>query len=400
MLKKTLIITTILIISVVSGFYLIIKCDINPYEYIYYSSLRKKFNKEQDKLNIKFIPVDTAIVKKIPFDYITIIGGIKNSNIIRHDSYVKTLERDLNITDTATEKYKNKGSVITIGRFKNKIAILYTDYQFESLWLNEPGYWLALSLDNGINYKTYYTGLTQMFYYDFRRDFQIDNYKNDSTFQVSANIVRLIDQGAYPGLPPQYENVDSNLVVQFDLKKLTKDSDNDNLTDITELKMNLNPYSKDTDGDGILDDIDSNPRFKSVIGEKTTAIEAIVEGNLPLSTYWKDNSCIITTANQYRINYSKTKKINETYLIVTDNKDIQTISLADKRLIILSNKEYLKYSGRFPSCIDRYFINIFKCNFWNNAYIIETSNKISSDVYVIKRISDGWKIILIGGSIM
>lgn len=396
--KKILVIIVTLLTLIFIAVILLNYFQINPNKFLYYSSQEENYFKDLHKSNrtglLKFEPADIRIVKKIPYDFITVSKvNDQIKSISQHKKFEK-LRKELNFKDYYNDTsfvsiaFHYKNNVLTFGRLKNKIAII-----FESYDLIGPGVSIAISNDNGTTYKTYYTGLTNKCYYDIKENDSIPLFVNNTTIQLKVDLVRIIKKSIWVELP-KYEIIDKNLLLTLDLKKIMNDSDHDNLTDLTELNLNLNPKNKDSDGDGIQDDIDTNPRFRSLNEDKTCVFEELIEQKNRRKLKRFENSYYIRNDNNSKHLDYKHLKIKFTELIVTDNKTFQSINPSENRIIIMTTEEFKKYKLKYPM-VDRIEnVEIFRCDFWFNAYKVYKSNSNSSEEYIIKRTWNGWKFIL------
>ena len=257
----------------------------------YYDSLRKTWEHKE------FTPVSIETAKKNKYDYVK-IAKVDNPVIYNSrqvfseylDSIMQSQRENMNDFkkfDSIMQAMRNekigiipKMSVIKQEKSGNNWAIIYTDSKYDDFIYGGWGYWLALSYDNGKTWKKYYTGLTENCYYFLKRNSKITLWKDSSTLQIEATIVRQISEVIHP-MPAEFETIQDSIAVQFEISQITQDSDNDGLTDIVEKKMMLNPNNPDSDGDGIIDSEDKNPRFKSVKTEKALIYETLIENFRP-----------------------------------------------------------------------------------------------------------------------
>ncbi len=380
----------------------------------YYDSLQKT-EKE-------FTPADYQKAKTNPYDYVTIVRidnpapYLGNSSIFSDSASTFTIppnhEKPLEIPtddDPATFIRKldsmmratlpseffekvgivSKMSVVKEERDENLWTILYTDFKYDDAIWGEKGYWIAISEDNGATWKQYYTGLAENFYYYFKQNSAIPLWKNVTTLQIEAALVRQISPVAHP-LPGEYELVEDSIAVLLDFSKIIQDSDGDGLTDIVENKLMLDPYNPDTDGDGIIDSEDKNPRFKSIKTDKSILYESFIEethldrrkGEIDL-----DKLTVIP-------NHPDFQGMEDVILIVSDDKDLHGVNLQIETAIIMTSEEYKSYKEKYP--VTPSFMDIsplFKCDRKKNCYKIHIHSLTSSSTYAVQRTKSGWKII-------
>ena len=192
--------------------------------------------------------------------------------------------------------------------------------------------------------------------------------------------MRLVERSGHPGPGPEYELLKDGIVTEISIDSLKKDSDLDGLTDIVERKMMLNPYSADTDNDGINDYLDLNPRFKRQSNDKSSMYEFL----LSQMEYFHGSDTLISFETNSEINhFADTIPM---YLIVTDNPDLQNIYPVDSRLIILTQEEYKKHNEQYPNTfLDISISPMFKVNWRKNTYKISTSFMTGGETYLIKK---------------
>lgn len=373
-------------------------------EEIYFDSISKKWK------DYEFRPVDVEIAKKIPYNFIN-VEKINNAAPINkrdvfsnyYDSIMDLNKKDRNNFEkfdsimTIVENQKigpiKKMSIVKEGRLGNKWGILYIDSKYDDFIYGGWGYWIAISNDNGKNWNQYYTGLTENYFFYFKRNSKIPLWKDINTIQIESAIVRQKSAVMHP-IPAEYEIVEDNLAVEIDLSKIILDSDNDGLTDVAELKMLLNPNNPDTDGDEIIDSEDKNPRFKSCKTNKSIIYESLIENYSPD----EKGEMYIDLLNPQTIkeNSENSFDYDGISIFVTDNEDLQRIDLKKTTLIIMSSKEYEEYEKQYPShFIKSNYSQMFKCDKKKDTYKIHTSYLTGGNTYLIKKTKDGWTISLI-----
>jgi hypothetical protein len=262
-------------------------------------------------------------------------------------------------------------------------AIIYLDGKYND-YTDEQGIWIAVYNKKEKSLKKYYTGLSQNAPLHIKWDSKFPLIKNDTVLQIEASLLQKISVAVIPGKPAEYKLVKDGLLIEFDLKKIALDSDNDGLTDIEENKMMLNPYSSDTDNDGIPDKTDANPRFSLPRTDKTIIYEAIIDNitnNLLCDSLFS------------RFNGSINDSV-KTYLIISNSADIQAINKVNKRIIILTEEEYKTAKEKYYKPLSRfYFSPLFKIDGTENTYQMYVSPTSGSmQTFIIKKTGKGWEI--------
>jgi hypothetical protein len=288
----------------------------------------------------------------------------------------------------------DKYDAIKYGNLKDNQAVIYTDSKFNGCF--ENGYWIALSNDNGKNWKQYYTGLTVNKNYYFKSNSKISLWKNSNTIQVEVAMVKKISDRVIMLSPEKFATVKDSIAIELDISKITKDSDSDGLTDIVENIMLLNPQNPDTDGDGITDAKDKNPRFKSKKTAKSILYEVLMESHL----YFDTDSYQINFSNlpQIKKNIFNKEKRDLISIFVTDDKEVLGLQLKNETLIVMSPKEYEKYKFKYPFSFNtQVFSKMFLCDGEDDVYIIEKSSCSSGSTYLIKKNDQGWEVSFFGG---
>jgi hypothetical protein len=379
----------------------------------YYDSLKKIWNHKD------FVPVEINITKKIPYPFIKVFKQNNPAPYSNENPFVGMLDtlagenigdkneflrNNFSKIDSLMEIERNekigvvyKMSIIKQGRFGNRWCILYFDSKYDDFVYGGAGYWIAISDDNGKTWKQYYTGLTDGFYYSFKKNSKLELLKDAATFQIECVIIRKKEEVPHP-MPPNYEIVQDSLSIEVNIGEIIKDSDNDGLTDIAESKMLLNPTNADTDGDGIIDSEDRNPRFASRNSESIKIYNAFF-GN-----YYRSNDkgvIEIDNSNFSELEKSKSDSLteggmDEISLLITDDKDLQGVNPRDKTLIIMTSNEYERHKDIYPSTfIKSDFSPMFKCDKLKDTYKINTSYLTGGATYIIQKTKKGWKIFLL-----
>lgn len=372
----------------------------------YYDSLIKTWDHKE------FKPVSIEAAKKNKYDYVKTVKvdnpSIYNSRQVFSEYWDSIMQsqrenmKDFKKFDSIMQAMRNekigiipKMSVIKQEKNGKNWAIIYTDSKYDDFIYGGWGYWLALSYDDGENWEKYYTGLTENCYYFLKRNSKIGLWKDSYTLQIEATIVRQISEVMHP-LPAEFETIQDSIAIQLDINKITQDSDNDGLTDIVENKMMLDPNNPDTDGDGIKDSEDKNPRFKSIRTEKSIIYETLIENFRPN----KKGEMEIDLMNPPTYEKSKIESLygdfESVYLFVTDDKELQGLNLHNETMIIMSSLEYEDYKKKYPShFIESDYGQMFKCDRKKNTYKIHTSHLTSGATYIIQKTKTGWKIFMI-----
>lgn len=372
----------------------------------YYDSLRKTWEHK------KFTPVSVETAKKNEYDYVKIVKinnpAIYNSRQVFSeywDSIMQSQNKNMNDFikfDSIIQAMRNekigiipKMSVIKQEKSGSNWAIIYTDSKYDDFIYGGWGYWLALSYDNGETWKKYYTGLTENCYYYLKRNSKIPLWKDSSTLQIEATIVRQISEVIHP-MPAEFETIQDSIAVQLKISQITQDSDNDGLTDIVEKKMMLDHNILDSDGDGIIDSEDKNPRFKSTKTEKSLIYETLIENFRPN----KKGEMELDLTNPPVYEKSKTDSLYGDFesvnIFVTDDMDLQGLELHGETMIIMTSKEYEEYKLKYPShFIKSSYSQMFKCDKKKDTYKIQTSQLTGGSTYIIQKTKKGWKIFML-----
>lgn len=138
---------------------------------------------------------------------------------------------------------------------------------------NKYGLWLIEK--NKADFKPYFLGLTQNVYLPefYGKD---QKFLENNQFVMTGTLVDIQRLSRIPMLP-KYEVVKDGVQFSIKLEDIKKDSDQDGFNDLFENFIGLNPNSADTDGDGISDFDDPNPKYKSGTEKFTMMYEALVD---------------------------------------------------------------------------------------------------------------------------
>jgi len=272
-------------------------------------------------------------------------------------------------------------------------AFVYYAWQYENRSFGEPGIWVAYSEDNGESWSYYYTGIVdkQPLYVKWYSSHPLINEQGD--LQIEACLLRQMSQFMHPGPGPSYQLVKDGLLLTLDLETLRKDSDGDGLTDIVEAKFRTDLNNADTDGDGVPDNLDMNPRFAPQRTEKTSVFEAIID-NEGLCRRWDDEDCEVPFTKMPESHYVDDN--TATILIVTDDSSLQSIQPKSYRVIILTTEEYENESRCFKNDLDVMRITpLFKVDGEDDTYVVSESIGTGGTKYMVKKTPKGWKIVAI-----
>jgi len=212
-------------------------------------------------------------------------------------------------------------------------------------------------------------------------------WKNSNTLQVEAAEVKTISERILPSKSEEFGAVRDSLAIQFDLSKITLDSDNDGLTNIVEEKMLLNSNNPDTDGDGIIDSKDRNPRFKSKKTAKSILYEALMNKYV-----FEDNSNYLIDLSKLPKKRSYPQKYtNSISIFVTDDISIKGLELDNETLVVMSSKEFKVYKQKYPFSFSiKDLSKMFLCNDEKDIYMVSESRCMSGNTFIIKKSVKGW----------
>ena len=195
--------------------------------------------------------------------------------------------------------------------------------------------------------------------------------------------------------PEKFATIKDSIAIELDISKIILDSDNDGLTNIVEERMLLNPNNPDSDGDGIIDSKDKNPRFKYKKTAKSILYEALMG-----KYFFKDHSNYqIDLSNLPKKDNRFAKELNSISIFITDDNDIKSLELNDETLVIMTSKEYNAYKVKYPfSFGEKHISRMFLCDNEQNVYIVETSECTSTRTYVIEKNDKGWDVLFLEGT--
>lgn len=343
----------------------------------------KPLEVKNDFLTIVTLQSPAVLDIKNENDYYDSVMKAKKTNVQDEKSLVSFLDE---IEKTKVGPIVKK-DIVKLGDLRNNQAIVYVDDIYNDCF--EKGYWIALSNDNGKKWEQYYTGLTVNKNYYLKSNSKIPLWKNSNTLQVEAAEVKTISERILPSKSEEFGAVRDSLAIQFDLSKITLDSDNDGLTNIVEEKMLLNPNNPDTDGDGIIDSKDKNPRFKS----KKTAKSILYEALMDKYVFENNSGYLIDLSKLPKKRIYRSIINNSISIFVTDDINIKGLELDNETLVVLTTSEYKAYKQKYPfSFAKKNFSKMFLCDNEKDVYMIKTSSCMSGGTYLIKKNDKGWEV--------
>lgn len=306
----------------------------------------------------------------------------------------------------------DKGDIIKYESRGSLAAFIYTSDQYSDAAWNRT-IWIALSQDGAKTWQYYFTGLYQMQPIDMKWYSKLPLFRDENTLQIEGVLMRQSTPNFYMWGTSSRESVKDGVVIVLDLKLITRDSDGDNLTDIVEQKFRTNPLRKDTNRNGIRDNLDLNPSNSVSRTEQTAVFEAIINSEfapideqnakqievLPDSLKdieyakqweWQD---VVLTAPKKTLAGDSTK----TVLIITDDLNIRAIRPKYVRTIVISTDEFQKsLKSIFRTEPELYSITpMFKVDGKSNLYLVESSYGICGATYLIQKKQKGWRFQMI-----
>ena len=344
----------------------------------YYRAWREKYEKDYKP----FSPMDQSEIKA----YKNAFFDCKE--IKRYTPYQKSEEYQRYYFESLKPRLDDNPELAAkvhkwqVVRYEKKDSVETVVYKSNSYDECEPGIWVAYSEDKGETWAFYYTGITHCQPLCFKSQSKKPLFNEQGDLQLEASLLRQISP-FWMGHGADYELVKDGLLLTIDFETLRKDSDDDGLTDIVEAKFMTDPLNSDTDGDGIIDGLDMNPRLSVPRSEKTAVFKHLIDqrfhDTIPLAvpevTYADEKTSVV--------------------MIVTNNPDLQAVQPKTKRVVVLTEEEFEK-KGSFFNPLEQLFISpMFKVDNEDDAYLVHITNRSGSWECVVRKTGDGWTMDVI-----
>ena len=258
---------------------------------------------------------------------------------------------------------------------------------------SEPGIWIGYSKNNGENWNYYYTGIVQKQPVYIKPYSQRPLIKEKGVLEIDACLLKQLNNFSHPGTGPEYKCVKDGIYVILYINIIAKDSDGDRLTDIVEDKFFTDKYNNDTNGNGIPDNIDPNPRVNYPRTEKSKIYEAILNDEI----VW-ENSGFSSGKGKVIFKEDPIYILDEkqTTLMITDDKDLMGIKRNKSRVIFMTRKEYQNNSTDYSTLLERRSLTpLFKVDGMKDTYKIGESSGTVSRTFLIRKIDERWIIEII-----
>ena len=298
-----------------------------------------------------------------------------------------TIERIGNISTTQILKYEKCDSIV---------AFVYESSKYENIFWGEPGIWIGYSENGGEDFSHYYTGIVQKQPVYVKPNSKRSLIKEKGVLEIDACLLQQLTAFSHPGPGPDYKCVKDGIYLVFDIDIIAKDSDGDRLTDIVEDKFFLDRYNNDTNGNGIPDNRDPNPRVNYPRTEKSKIYEAILNNEI----IWESGGFISGKGKLiFKEDSLFVSDDSETVLMITDDRDLMGIKRNKSRVIFMTREEYKKNSQGYRTLLERRSLTpLFKVDGKEDTYLIRESSGTVSQTFLIKKTEEGWTIEIISFS--
>ena len=272
-------------------------------------------------------------------------------------------------------------------------AFIYESSKYENLFWGEPGIWIGYSENNGRNWNHYYTGIVQKQPVYIKPYSQRPLIKEKGVLEIDACLLKQLTNFSHPGPGPKYKCVKDGIYVTLDINIIAKDSDGDGLTDIVEDKFYTDKYNNDTNGNGIPDNIDPNPRVNYPRTEKSKIYEAILNNEI----VWESSGFISGKGKLiFKEDSIYVSDAKQTTLIITNDKDLMGIKRNKSRVIFMTREEFKKHSKGYSTLLERQSLSpLFKVDGIKDTYKIDESSGTISRTFLIRKTEAGWTIEII-----
>jgi hypothetical protein len=323
-----------------------------------------------------------------PYSTERLLASYQNSLLERIDSNAYSMlgiesriERIGNIATSQILKYEKRDSIE---------AFIYESSTYENIFWGEPGIWIGYSENNGKTWNYFYTGIVQKQPVYIKPYSQRSLIKDNGVLEIDACLLKQLTRFSHPGPGPKYKCVKDGIYVILDINIIAKDSDGDGLSDIVEDKFYTDKYNIDTNGNGIPDNNDPNPRVNYPRTEKSKIYEAILNNEIEWERggyngkkgklIFKEDLVYVSDASQ-------------TVLIRTDDKDLMGIKRSKSRIIFMSREESKKDSKGYSTLLERRSLTpLFKVDGMKDTYKIGESFGTASRTLLIRKTDEGWTI--------
>jgi hypothetical protein len=254
------------------------------------------------------------------------------------------------------------------------------------------GYWVVHSRDGGNTWREYYTGLRPNMPYVIAPASRLPLLAGDR-LQIEVSIEELDTASiTFPPVDLRLLRKQSGLFLDFPIAELTRDSDEDGVTDLLEEHLVMNPRDADSDGDGIADDHDAVPQvaFGGAPSDETAVIAAALApfqlGGGRIVTGIAEGPAAAESACDIR-----TSLIGSSVLFVVADPAVFAPLAIDRRTIVLSQDELDAYSKKFGPTYAAHIDHLIISRDGKRA-ILELNQSWAGETYLLRKTEDGWTI--------
>lgn len=330
-----------------------------------------------------YSPYIDSLIWRTP--YIDSLLVADQAGLLKGDLFDEELEKIAGISRWNIIKHEKQGDLETF---------IYLSSKYSNPFFADQDIWIAISKDKGKTWNHYFTGLYDCQPVELKWYSEPPLIAENNILQIEGVFVRQTEYHSHPSTTNEYEIVKDGLLVTFDLNRISMDSDGDGLTDITEIKFRTYSDNPDTNGNGIVDGADPNPRQNVPSTESTVVFEYLVDSEFkPVGTKnrWKWTN--IPSGNPgKKSNYVADS--TKTILIVTDDPSIKAVNPEYVRAIVLTKDESDRTSDSiFKTELNRLYLTpLFKVDGQENLYLVDYGYMTGSLTYLVEKRRNGWRI--------